>query len=105
MGYGSVEDKAPNKVTSAPTQVTIYTALGCPFCPIVKERLMELRRAMGFSLSEVDVTLKPGVLIAKGIRALPVVECGGWRVEGNATSERLANLIAGSYAAEPSLAH
>jgi hypothetical protein len=104
LGYGSIEDKAPEKVPPTRTEVTIYTALGCPFCPIVKGRLMELREAMGFSLKEVDVTLRPGVLIAKGIRALPVVECGTWRVEGNATSEKLANLIAGSYAGEPILA-
>ena len=100
----SVDHKRPSTVTSATTEVTIYTALGCPFCPIVKERLIELSRAMGFSLKEVDVTLKIGLLTAMGIHSLPVVECGTVRVEGNATSERLANLIAGAYAGKPALA-
>lgn len=82
-------------------EVTFYTVRGCPFGPLVKERLIALRRDMGFELKEIDLTFKPGVLISKAIHALPVVECGGWRVEGNATSEKLANLIAGSYPGEP----
>jgi hypothetical protein len=55
---------------------------------------------MGFGVKEVDVTLKPGVLIMKGIRTLPVVECGTWRLESNASSEKLANMIAGSQAGQ-----
>jgi hypothetical protein len=54
---------------------------------------MTLREQMNFSLEEVDVTLKPGVLIAKGIRAVPVIEAGNRRLAGNATSEQLAELI------------
>ena len=108
MGYGTVADKAPTAAAPTPAsthgEVTIYTALGCPFCPIVKDRLIALSQAMGFRVKEVDVTLKPAVLVAKGIRALPVVECGTWRVEGNATSERLASVIAGSHADESVLA-
>lgn len=102
IGYGPVGDKAPSATRSAAahTEVTIYTALGCPFSPIVKERLFVLSQAMGFSVKEVDVTLKPGLLITRGIRTLPVVECGTWRVEGNASSEKLANMIAGSQAGE-----
>jgi hypothetical protein len=57
---------------------------------------MALREQMEFSLEEVDVTLKPGVLIAKGIRAVPVVEAGDHRLAGNATSEQLAELISGT---------
>jgi len=57
---------------------------------------MALREQMEFSLEEVDVTLKPGVLIAKGIRAVPVVEAGDRRLAGNATSEQLAELISGT---------
>jgi hypothetical protein len=48
---------------------------------------------MEFSLEEVDVTLRPGVLMAKGIRAVPVVEAGDRLLTGNATSEQLAELI------------
>jgi hypothetical protein len=57
---------------------------------------MALREQMEFSLEEVDVTLKPGVLIAKGIRAVPVVEAGDRHLAGNATSEQLAELISGT---------
>ncbi len=104
VGYGSLDDQRATAVAAAPTEVTLYTAVGCPFCPVVKERLIALRQEMGFSLKEIDVTLRPNVLIAKGIRTLPVVECGTCRLEGNATSERLASLIAGSHSNEPILA-
>jgi hypothetical protein len=43
---------------------------------------------MSFNLQEVDVTLRPVFLVAKGIRAVPVVEVGGRRLDGNATSEQ-----------------
>ena len=96
MGYGRVDDQPAQRLGRVPTKVTLYTALGCPFCPVVKRRLMALREQMEFSLEEVDVTLKPGVLIAKGIRAVPVVEAGDRRLAGNATSEQLAELISGT---------
>ena len=48
---------------------------------------------MGFELTETDVTLRPDLLIAKGIRALPVVEVGDARWVGNATSQQLAAFI------------
>jgi hypothetical protein len=52
---------------------------------------------ISFSLQEVDVTLRPVILVAKGIRAAPVVEVGGRRLDGNATSsEQLADLISGA---------
>jgi glutaredoxin len=94
MGYGRIDDQPAQSVVRVPTKVTLYTALGCPFCPLVKRRLMALRERMDFSLEEIDVTLKPGVLIAKGIRAVPVIEAGDRRLVGNATSEQLAELIA-----------
>lgn len=93
MGYGSVADQPARSVLRAKTTVNLYTGLGCPFCPLVKTRLTELQSRMGFDLSERDVTLKPDLLIAKGIRALPVVEVGAARWVGNATSEELATFI------------
>jgi len=95
MGYGRVDDQPAQRLGRVPTKVTLYTALGCPFCPVVKRRLMALREQMEFSLEEVDVTLDPGLLIAKGIRAVPVVEAGDRRLAGNATSEQLAEMIRG----------
>lgn len=96
MGYGSVEDHQPQDVQLAKTTVVFYTGLGCPFCPIVKRRLRELQQKMGFDLKETDVTLKPDLLIRKGIQALPVIEVGDSRWVGNATSEQLASFIANS---------
>ena len=95
MGYGRIDDRPAQKLPHVPAKVTLYTALGCPFCRVVKRRLVALRQSMEFSLEEIDVTLKPGVLMEKGIRAVPVVEAGGRRLAGNATSEQLAELIAG----------
>lgn len=98
MGYGRLDDR-PYRVTApARTEVRLYTALGCPFCPVVKQRLLNLAQEMKFNLEETDVTLKPGLLAAKGIRAVPVVEAGDRRLVGNATTEQLADLI--SYAAK-----
>ena len=93
MGYGRIDDRPAQKLKHVPAKVTLYTALGCPFCPVVKRRLIALREQMEFSLEEVDVTLRPGVLMAKGIRAVPVVEAGDRLLTGNATSEQLAELI------------
>jgi hypothetical protein len=39
---------------------------------------------------------RPVILVAKGIRAVPVVEVGGRRLDGNATSEQLAGLFSGA---------
>ena len=96
MGYGSVADQQATNVRPSHVKVTFYTGLGCPFCPLVKRRLHELQSTMGFELREIDITLKPDVLIAKGIRALPVVEVAEARWVGNATSEQLATFIAGN---------
>ena len=101
MGYGEVRDEPAEILLRIPTQVTLYTALGCPFCPIVKARLMALKPQMDISLREIDVTLKPDLLMAKGIRAVPVIEVGEHRLYGNATSAQLAELISGLVPAEP----
>ena len=94
MGYGSVADQPATELRPANARVTLYTGLGCPFCPLVKQRLNNLRAKMGFELNVIDVTLVPGVLIAKGIRSLPVVEVAEARWVGNATREQLAAFIA-----------
>lgn len=93
MGYGSVEDLQPKIFHPIKIDVLLYTGLGCPFCPIVKNRLKELQLKMGFNLKEIDVTLRPELLIQKGIRALPVVEVDKAHWVGNATSEQLASFI------------
>ena len=107
MGYGHVDDVAAVPTLSAAT-VTLYTALGCPFCPIVQRRLHDLQSTMRFALREVDVTGRPDILTRKGIWSVPVVEVGDRRLVGHATSERLAAFIAGqadpSAAAAPQLA-
>ncbi len=95
LGYGAVTDEAPETTAHQPVKVTLYTSLGCPFCPIVERRLGTLQEEMGFELERVDVTTRPGVLLAKGIRAVPVVEVGGRRLVGNATTRELANLVTG----------
>jgi glutaredoxin len=94
LGYGSVADQPAKEIRPSNAKVILYTGLGCPFCPLVKRRLNELQSKMGFELCEVDITFKPDLLIAKGIRALPVVEVAEARWVGNATSEQLATFIA-----------
>jgi glutaredoxin len=105
MGYGKVDDKPAHDAegagpqrTSAAVTVTLYTGLGCPFCPIVEKRLQALRESMSFKIKKIDVTLRPDILASRGIRAVPVIELGERRIEGNATSEQLTNLILGERA-------
>ncbi len=46
IGYGSVNDvpaEHPSLSTTAP-KVTLYTANVCPFCPIVRRRLLEMKQ-------------------------------------------------------------
>lgn len=95
MGYGRVDDRPATLAARSSVEVTVYTALGCPFCPIVKRRLTALEPKLGFHLREVDVTARPGILISKGIWSVPVVEVGDRRIVGHATSEQLVDLIAG----------
>jgi len=51
MGYGAIADEAAQPSAPAPVKVTLYTALGCPFCPLVSQRLEGLRKQIGFSLA------------------------------------------------------
>jgi glutaredoxin len=93
MGYGNVDDVPAVPARSTAT-VTLYTALGCPFCPIVTRRLHKLQSNMGFALREVDVTARPDILTRKGVWSVPVIEVGDRRIVGHATSEQLAAFIA-----------
>jgi glutaredoxin len=97
-GQGSVADKLPSSVNKAHVEVSFYSHNGCPFCPIVKRRLEALQREMDFTLTKVDLSFKPQVAASKGIRSVPVVEVGKDRLIGNATTEQLAQLIAGAQA-------
>lgn len=102
LGYGSVEDQpgaVSGVVGSSRPDVTLYKAVGCPFCPIVERRLDELEASGGFTLRKIDVTLRPATLAAKGIKAVPVVEAAGHRLTGHATSQQLAALVEGARAA------
>ena len=96
MGYGSVADvpagPAPGPAGQLP-RVTLYTANVCPFCPILKRRLTELQRHSPFEVEEVDVTFRPDVIRAKGLRSVPVVEANGRLLVGNATSAQLADFL------------
>lgn len=93
IGYGSVEDKLAAELVRAPLKVNFYTALGCPFCPVVEGRLRALQQKMGFKLEKIDVTLKPELVSSRGIRSVPVIEVEGRRLVGNATTEQLSHLI------------
>jgi glutaredoxin len=101
-GYGRVDDKMPASVTKARVEVTYYSLLGCPFCPIVERRLKTLQKEMDFTLTIIDLTLKPQMAASKGIRSVPVVEVGNDRLIGNATTEQLAHLIGCAQVSGPS---
>lgn len=97
LGYGSVEDvaaPAPPADAATVTKVTLYTANVCPFCPIIRQRLADLERTMGFVLNEVDVTFRPELIRAKGFRSVPVIEADGRYWVGNATTAQLVQLLA-----------
>lgn len=100
VGYGKVEDTRTRGVSypRVKTKVRFYTAVGCPFCPLVAQRLARLRAQMGFELEKIDVTYHPELLSKKGIRAVPVVEVGDRRLVGHATTDQLAGLISGTEA-------
>lgn len=93
LGYGRVDDVAAETVQPRSVRVTMYSSLGCPFCPIVEARLRTLQQKMGFDLECIDVTLRPDLLRAKGIRAVPVVEVNTERLVGHVTTQDLAALI------------
>ncbi len=103
MGYGSVED-APAAAVPAAVQVprvTLYTASVCPFCPIIKRRLAELQRLMNFEIEETDVTFRPDIIRAKGLRSVPVLEANGRQLVGNATSAQIADFLAAASGSAP----
>jgi glutaredoxin len=99
LGYGRIVDKfapvpSPHANPRAdPIVVDFYSFFSCPFCPIVLSRLKALQKQMGFTLKTFDVTLNPQMLMRKGIRSVPVVEVGGYRLVGNSTTEQLTGLI------------
>lgn len=98
LGYGPVEDvRPPHRVTPDRTipRVRLYTAAGCPFSPLVRERLEQLRQELWFELDEQDVTLRPQKLRSRGIRSVPVVEVDGRFLVGNQTSAALAAFLTG----------
>lgn len=96
MGYGSVADTPAASVPASGTaaDVTLYTANVCPFCPIVRRRLAELQQQSSFQLREIDVTFRPDIVRAKGLRSVPVIEANGQVLVGNATSARIAEFLA-----------
>ena len=94
MGYGRITDEPAGTVGLAPAKVTLYTALGCPFCPLIDQRLETLRKAAGFTLERIDVTLRPDLLASKGIRSVPAVEVQGRVLFGLVSTKDLAAAIA-----------
>jgi glutaredoxin len=97
MGYGSVADVPAESMSTGATwpRVTFYSANVCPFCPIVRRRLTDLQRQRPFDVDEVDVTFRPEIVRAKGIRSVPVLEAGGRLLVGNATSAQIAEFLSG----------
>jgi thiol-disulfide isomerase/thioredoxin len=93
MGYGPIVDESAEAAGDAPVKVVLYTALGCPFCPLIEQRLEDLRKQMGFTLEKIDVTLRPDLVTAKGIRSVPVVEAGARLLFGLVTTKELAEAI------------
>src|ERR1017187_1794612 len=73
LGYGSISDDLAAATKTGPVKVTLYTAVGCPFCPLIEERLVNLKKQAGFDLEVLDVTLRPHLLVAKGIRSVPKI--------------------------------
>jgi glutaredoxin len=92
-GYGSLDDEVAANVKTANVEVIYYYLLGCPFCPIVQQRLKALQKKMNFKLAKIDLTLRPQLATSRGIRSVPVVEVGKRRLIGNVTTEQLARLI------------
>ena len=95
MGYGSVADSPPGPapMPAALPRVTLYTANVCPFCPIIKRRLADLQQQFPFEVEEVDVTFRPEIIRAKGLRSVPVVEANHRLLVGNATSAQIVEFL------------
>ena len=102
MGYGSVADTPAAVVpgSGALPAVTLYTASVCPFCPILRRRLAELQRQAVFDVREIDVTFRPEIIRAKGLRSVPVLEANGQFLVGNATSAQIAEFLKNAGRAE-----
>ena len=100
MGYGSVGDVPATTPAVLPlgarTRVIFYTANLCPSCPIVRRRLVALQQQLGFEIDEVDVTFRPTIIRAKGLKSVPVIEANGQLLVGNATSQQIAAFVAGA---------
>ncbi len=90
LGYGRIVDEPAARIDRNPAgKVTFYTALGCPFCPLMEQRLASL----GVQFDKIDVTLRPDLLSAKGIRTVPVVEVGGRFLTGLVSTKDLLDAI------------
>jgi len=61
LGVGVIAHPIPARLP----RVILYTADICPFCPIIRKRLEDLRRDAGFEFEEVDVSFRPHVVKAK----------------------------------------
>ena len=80
------------------TEVTIYGKPGCCLCEEARAVLDEVRSRRPFDLSEVDVSLDPGLNRRYGER-IPVVEVDGdeafeYHVDGRALEQRLTRVPA-----------
>ena len=95
LGYGSVTDREAVDPARAAARVTLYTGAGCPFCPIMEQRLRALQVTMGFELEVIEVTRRPGLVGRKRIGSVPLIEVDGRRRAGCLTSRDVAVLIAG----------
>lgn len=93
MGYGRITDEPAEAVGPATLTVTLYTALGCPFCPLIEQRLESLQKSAGFTIEKIDVTLRPDLLSSKGIRSVPVVEVQDRLLVGLVSTKDLADAI------------
>jgi len=98
LGYGPITDHAAPKGDAAQTRqhVVLYTALGCPFCPLIEQRLEHLQATLDFTLEKIDVTVRPRLLAARHIRAVPAVEINGQIFTGLISSRDLAAALASS---------
>ncbi|HZP49014.1 MAG TPA: hypothetical protein VFB07_10790 [Vicinamibacterales bacterium] len=98
LGFGGVDDvRAPHQPAAGGSvpPVTLYTAIGCPFSAIVRERLEQLRQELWFDLDVRDVTFRPQMVRARAVASVPTVEVGGRRLVGNATSDTLTSFLTG----------
>lgn len=73
--------------------MTLYGKPGCCLCDEARDVVSEVRRARGFALEEVDVSLDPGLQREYGER-IPVVAVDGveafeYRVEAAELQKRL----------------